>query len=90
MIGRQAGKGRVVAGHTITTYMGGEWLVSRPADLSPEKKIPWCPFIVLGDWVGPKYGFNALEKRKIFGLVGIRTTIFRLTSTLLVAIHPVS
>jgi hypothetical protein len=68
--------------------MGDEWSVSRPAALSLEKEPPGVRF--LGDRVGPKYDFNVLEKRKIFGLVGIRTTIFRLISTLLVAIHPVS
>jgi hypothetical protein len=59
--------------------------------LYPHRKNP-PPFGVrlLGDWVGPKSGVNILKKKKIYGRDVIRTTIFWLTSTLLVGIHPVS
>lgn len=84
-----AGKGRVVASHTITTYVGGELVSLTPGRFIPRERTPPPGVRLLGDWVDPKSGFNVVEKRKICGHVGIRTTIFRLTSTLL-AMHSVS
>jgi hypothetical protein len=47
----------------------GEWSVSLLGSFIPRENIPGTYWI--GDWVGPRAGLDAVEKRKILPLPGI-------------------
>jgi hypothetical protein len=41
---------------------GGKWSASRPCRFTPEESAPATHWI--GDWVGPRFGLEDVEKRK--------------------------
>jgi hypothetical protein len=43
-----------------------EWPVSCPGCFIPEERAPGAHWI--GGWVGPRYGLDAVERKKIFTL----------------------
>jgi hypothetical protein len=69
------GKGKVVAmkaywewryssTHSLTSTLdGGEWSDSRADRFTPRERTPGTHLI--GDWVGPRAGLEAVVKRKI-------------------------
>jgi hypothetical protein len=48
---------------------GGEWSASRLCRFTPGERAPGTHWI--GGWVGPRFGLDAVEKRKIFHCPGI-------------------
>jgi hypothetical protein len=54
---------------------GGEWLVSRPGRITPEKGIPGTHWI--GGWVGPRAGLDFCVEEKNTALPGSEPLLSR-------------
>jgi hypothetical protein len=70
--------------HFLDLGTRGEWSVSRPAALTPEKDTPNTSWI--RGWVDPRAGPDDVENRKFFYPTGTRTMAPRSSSSQLVAI----
>jgi hypothetical protein len=55
----------------ISALDGGEWLVSRSSHFTLGERAPDSHWI--GDWVGPRAGLEAVEKRIALSPAGNRT-----------------
>jgi hypothetical protein len=49
-----------------SAMVGGEWSASRPGRFTPGERAPGIYWI--GDWMGPRFGLDNVEKRKLLSL----------------------
>jgi hypothetical protein len=67
------GNGGIAPPILTTPLDGGEWSTSRPWSLYPRGKGPDTHLIA--DWVGPRTGLDAVEKRKILNCLELNPSL---------------